>query len=372
MGPQGPEIAALVAGIEGDGSARARLARTVQLAVPPQALFLVAARDGSPADLGAPGALSFPRSTPPDAPADALLAEVRAAQAEGVHFMVVPAEAREWLPAGFADSLRAAHRVVLDADDCLVVALHDTPPAGGPGPDGLPLPPPEFIGLTLGIYDVPGLYEGFMDSGARDAQAIREIVRTNGLGLRRLGALLDFGCGCGRVLRHWESLADTQVHGSDFNPYMIDWCRQALPFAGFSLNGVAPPLEYDDEAFDLVYAVSVFTHLPAPLQLPWLRELARVVRPGGRLLLSLNGGQQAQALLEGEQRERFDAGDLTLIWAERAGTNACTVFHPRAYRRDVFAPAAGLEVLAERPDAICNAGQDLLLLRRPDDARSSA
>lgn len=341
----------------------------MQLAVPPHALFLVAAREGSLANLGAPGALPFPRAAPADAPADVLLDEVEAARAQGVHFMVVPGEGREWLPAAFADALRSAHRVVLDADDCLVVALHDKPAARRPGRDGFALPPPEFIGLTSGIYDVPGLYKGFIESGARDAEAIRDIVRTNGPGVRRLGALLDFGCGCGRVVRHWAKLPETRVQGCDFNPYMIDWCRKALPFAGFTLNGVAPPLEYADEAFDLVYAVSVFTHLPEPLQLPWLRELARVVRPGGRLLLSLNGVQQAEALLDREQRERFDAGDLAVIWADRAGTNACTVFHPGPYRRDTFAPAAGLEVLAERPDAICNAGQDLLLLRRPEGSR---
>jgi SAM-dependent methyltransferase len=359
-------VTAIVAGVEGDGSPGARLARTVQLTVPPPALFLVAGTgDDGLADLEAPGALPFPRAAPADAPADVLLAEVEAARGEGVDFMVLPRQSLDWLPAGFAGALRAAHRVVLDGEDCLVVALHDTPAASGPGPDGLPLPPPEFIGLTLGIYDVPLLYGGFIESGARDAHAIRDILRTNGPGVRRLGALLDFGCGCGRVLRHWANLPDTRVHGSDFNPHMIEWCRRELSFAAFSLNGVAPPLEYDDEAFDLVYAVSVFTHLPEPLQLPWLRELARVVRPGGRLLLSLNGTQQAAALLEGSDRERFEAGDLAVIWAERAGTNASTVFHPVRYRREEFAPAAGLEVLAERPDAICNAGQDLLLLRRP-------
>jgi SAM-dependent methyltransferase len=177
--------------------------------------------------------------------------------------------------------------------------------------------------------------------------------------------VLDFGCGCGRVLRHWSNLPDTRVHGSDFNPYMIDWCRRELPFASFTLNGVAPPLEYGDSSVDLVYAVSVFTHLPAPLQLPWLRELTRVVRPGGRVLVSLNGPQQAELLLEGEQRGGFEAGELAEIWTERAGTNMCTTFHPDRYRREVFAPDAGLEVMAEARDAICNAGQDLLLLRRP-------
>jgi len=256
------------------------------------------------------------------------------------------------------------HRVVLDDDVCTIVALQPAPVPPAHVQDGLPLPPPEFIGLTMGIFDVPGLYEGFLQSGALDAQSIREALRAGGPGVRRLESILDFGCGCGRVLRHWSALPDTRVHGSDFNPHMIDWCRRSLPFAGFTLNGVAPPLQYEDESFDLVYAVSVFTHLLEPLQLPWLTELTRIVRPGGRVLLSLNGAQQAEALLDGDGRERFGSGELAQIWAERAGTNACTVFHPAPYRRQLAA-ADCLEIVAEHPDAVCNAGQDILLLRKP-------
>ena len=89
------------------------------------------------------------------------------------------------------------------------------------------------------------------------------------------------------------------------------------------------------------------------------------MRPGGHLLLSLNGTQMAEQLLEGEQRERFAAGEFAERWAERAGTNACTVFHPERYRRDEFAAPAGLEIVEERVDAVCNAGQDLLVVRRP-------
>ena len=250
-------------------------------------------------------------------------------------------------------------RVVLDGDVCTIVALQPGPVPPAHVPDGLPLPPPEFVGLTMGIFEGPGVYEGFLESGATDAEAIRDEVR-------QIDAVLDFGCGCARVLRHWSRLPDTRVHGSDFNPQMIDWCRRSLPFAGFTLNRVAPPLELEDESFDLVYAVSVFTHLLEPLQLPWLTELARVVRPGGRLLVSLNGAQQAEALLQDDGRERFRAGELAQIWSERAGTNACTVFHPGPYRRRLAAEA-GLEVVAEHPDAICNAGQDILLLGKHEN-----
>jgi SAM-dependent methyltransferase len=335
-----PAIAEIVARVEGDGSPQGRLARAVQLAVPASARFLVAS------------------------PEQDVLQQLEAARADGVHYLVLPHDGEGPPGLGVEEPLRAGYRLVVDEDVCAVFALQPAVEPGGPARDGLPLPPPEHIGLTMGIFDAPGMYEGYMKTGADDAQAIRETVRRSGPGVRRLGRLLEFGCGCARVLRHWSYLRDTEVHGSDFNPHMIDWCRRSLPFAQLTLNGVAPPLAYEDESFDLVYAVSVFTHQPEPLQAAWLSELARVVRQGGRLVLSLNGEQGADALLSGDDRARFDAGELVVILAERAGSNACTAFHPTGYR-ERFAAAAGLEIVAERPDAACNNGQDLLVLHRP-------
>ena len=48
-----------------------------------------------------------------------------------------------------------------------------------------------------------------------------------------------------------------------------------------------PPLDYSDEMFDLVYAVSVFTHLSEEFQLPWLGELRRILKPNGVLLATV-------------------------------------------------------------------------------------
>ena len=75
-----------------------------------------------------------------------------------------------------------------------------------------------------------------------------------------MGSILDFGCGCGRVVRWWRDLP-AEIHGSDFNPTLVRWCRENLPFGVFEVNRPEPPLPYPDDSFDLVYALSVLTHL---------------------------------------------------------------------------------------------------------------
>jgi ubiquinone/menaquinone biosynthesis C-methylase UbiE len=57
-------------------------------------------------------------------------------------------------------------------------------------------------------------------------------------------------------------------------------------FAQFEVNGLAPPLAYEANHFDFIYALSVFTHLPESLQTAWMSELARVLKPGGYLLMT--------------------------------------------------------------------------------------
>ena len=104
-----------------------------------------------------------------------------------------------------------------------------------------------------------------------------------------MGALLDWGCGCGRILRHWADLTETRVCGCDIDPQMVGWCQANLPFADVARIELSPPLPYADSSFGLVYALSVITHLPEELQHAWVRECYRVLRPGGYLLFSTLG-----------------------------------------------------------------------------------
>lgn len=101
---------------------------------------------------------------------------------------------------------------------------------------------------------------------------------------------LDFGCGAGRVLRHFNAeAAEAELHGCDIHEESIAWARRELaPPFHFEVNGALPPLPYPDEHFDLIYGVSVFTHITDAWP-EWLLEMHRLLKPDGRLFLTFLG-----------------------------------------------------------------------------------
>ena len=226
--------------------------------------------------------------------------------------------------------------------------------------DGLPVPPPR---LRVEVAGTPDL-EWFLDSGRQQAEIIRSGAERNGAPLESTGSLLDFGCGCGRVLRHWSGLEGPVIHGSDYNDGLLGWCAANLPFVTASANELAPPLRYEDFQFGLVYAISVFTHLPHDLERAWIDELSRVIAPEGLLLLTTHGDSYADRLDAGE-RATYDSGEPVVRWPGVAGSNLCTTFHPEAYVRTRLAP--GLELLEHTPDGgtVGSRQQDLVVFRKP-------
>jgi len=225
--------------------------------------------------------------------------------------------------------------------------------------EALPVPPLALIDLVSGQPDIPWFLEG----GRRAAAAIRDALSRQGVAMESLSSLLDFGCGCGRVARHWSRLPGA-VHGSDLHPRLVEWCRRHLHFGHFERNGLEPPLPFRSESFDLVYALSVFTHLPEALQRPWMEEMGRVLTPRGLLLVTTHGDSYAGELPGGE-REAFAAGRLVVRESGEAGSNVCGAYHPPAWVRSTL--ARGFEVLDFVPEgARGNPHQDLWLLRRSD------
>jgi SAM-dependent methyltransferase len=103
------------------------------------------------------------------------------------------------------------------------------------------------------------------------------------------GQILDWGCGCGRVARFFTENYPGKLTGIDIDPDNVAWCAANLSGGAFQVCGLNPPTVLPNENFDLIYGISVFTHLGVEDQFAWLAELARVAKPGAAVLVSVHG-----------------------------------------------------------------------------------
>lgn len=145
----------------------------------------------------------------------------------------------------------------------------------------LPLPP-----RSMWQIDVPGEDE-YLATGREHLGRMTEILTANGAAPAEWGAVLEFGVGSGRLLRHLADHAqDHEVWGVDVDESGVNWLVEHLspPFR-FAPCSTEPHLPFDDRSFGLVYAGSVFTHI-AELFDTWALELRRVTRSGGWLFLT--------------------------------------------------------------------------------------
>jgi len=222
-------------------------------------------------------------------------------------------------------------------------------------PDGLPIPPRELRFLVSG--DRNDSASSFFNMGQLCAQRIVGALKKADVDIKTFDAILDFGCGCGRTIRHFETLKRTELYGTDYNSKLVAWCERNLPFARFGLNQLCPPLGYSDESFDLVYAFSVFTHWPESLQFVWMKELSRVLKPAGFLVIS------TLPLTRLPESQRI--GRLVVVKEDEAGANACLAYHAPGYVKDTL--AKGFQVVQFIEGGV---GQDFYLLRKFADEKT--
>jgi SAM-dependent methyltransferase len=124
------------------------------------------------------------------------------------------------------------------------------------------------------------------------ADLVIDALRETGFEPAAGQAGLDFGCSSGRVVRVLAAaLPELDWRGCDPIPDAIEWARANLPGIAFELSPEYPPLPYAGEAFDFVFAISIWSHFAEGAALDWLREMRRIVKPGGRLVLTTHGTQ---------------------------------------------------------------------------------
>lgn len=120
-------------------------------------------------------------------------------------------------------------------------------------------------------------------------KAIETLLGRYGVENRDGVSVLDWGCGHGRVTRHFiQQWNAARICGTDIDDENIVWCREHL--AGeFRTTPLMPPTPFDDASFDGIFGISVMTHLSAEVQAAWLDEIARLLKPDGVALITFGG-----------------------------------------------------------------------------------
>jgi SAM-dependent methyltransferase len=224
--------------------------------------------------------------------------------------------------------------------------------------DRVPIPPTRLIKLV----QINGEISVFLRGGELGENSINNALLASGYHIENFERILDFGCGCGRILRHWTWTKTPHFYGTDLNPDLIHWCQHKLgKIAEFKLNGLEPPLDFPDEYFDLIYLISVFTHLSEAVQEEWMHEFSRVLKKNGLLLITVHGQWRINDLTP-EEKSLFNTGQLVVKYEDLEGSNLCGAYHPEAYMKKHF--AKDFEVQSFLATGAIDVGQDLYLLKK--------
>ncbi|HVC16321.1 MAG TPA: class I SAM-dependent methyltransferase [Rhodanobacter sp.] len=189
--------------------------------------------------------------------------------------------------------------------------------------------------------------------------------------------VLDFACGPGRVIVGLkEKLPGIQLYGSDIDREAISWASQHLAdIASFSRNELLPPATFATDEFDVIYSISLFTHLDEELQNRWLREMMRMLKPGGVLVATTHGALCTPACTPEELRQLdregivFRVGHRGRLKLDGLPDFYQTTFHTRDY---VLRQWSEFGIIESYVEGGVNNHQDLVILRKPEASSHSA
>jgi len=177
--------------------------------------------------------------------------------------------------------------------------------------------------------------------------------------------ILDWGCGPGRIIRHLPRIIDNgcEYFGTDYNARSIGWCTRNLPDIRFNNNSLEAALPYPDNFFDLIYGISVFTHLSEQKHHDWYDELQRILKPNGIMLVSTQGDNFKVKLTKPELK-RYNNGELIIRGKVKEGHRTYSAFHPPEFIKKLFAHVEILEHIEKQPDKNRRLPQDIWIVKK--------
>ncbi len=131
-------------------------------------------------------------------------------------------------------------------------------------------------------------FQKYFFGGLHMLQVVEAVVRRKFGRFDRVGSVLDFASGYGRLTRHLVRALDPRsVCVSDIKARAVEFQRAQLGVRGFVSTAVPEELAVG-ERFDCIIVASLFSHLPEALFGRWLQRLCDLLSPAGLLLFTVH------------------------------------------------------------------------------------
>jgi len=179
--------------------------------------------------------------------------------------------------------------------------------------------------------------------------------------LLKTESMLEFASGFGRFTRHLAPLLPGRLTCSDVLPGSAGFAREQFGVEAFESSFEPETLAFP-QRYDLVFVLSLFTHLPVSDWQRWLKALSEAVNPGGLLLLSFHNEQVAE-----DYGVEFDDGCFFVASSESPSLDPDhygTTLTTRAVIEREIVEALGVEPVLYQPLAFW-VGQDAVAIRLP-------
>ncbi len=206
-------------------------------------------------------------------------------------------------------------------------------------------------------------YKKFIEDGAL---AAKEIINWTKPYLNTAEPnILDWGCGAGRITKHILSYSPNAiVYACDINESLIEWNKKNYANITFSTINNFTPTFYAPQFFDLVYGISIFTHIEEKQQKEWITELHRILKNKAVLLVTTQGSFYQDKLLPAQKKTLHQKGIYTQSYRQQ-GHRMMSAYHVSEYFRKMVQPFfTVLEYYSGASNPEKAGGQDLWILQK--------